>query len=119
VVTEGFTKAKELTPSFYELGAEIGATRAAVDAGWISGDHQIGQTGKTVRPDLYLVCGISGAIQHLAGMFQAKHMIAINTDRKAPIVSASDGTFIGDLFQIVPLLTEKIRDYKNEQGDKS
>jgi electron transfer flavoprotein alpha subunit len=99
-----------------ELGAEVGASRAAVDAGWIGQDHQIGQTGKTVRPDLYVACGISGSIQHLAGMSQSKHIIAINTDRKAPIVSASDVTFIGDLFQVVPKLTERIRDYK-ERND--
>lgn len=97
-----------------ELGAEVGASRAAVDAGWIGQEHQIGQTGKTVRPDLYIACGISGSIQHLAGMSQAKHIIAVNTDSKAPIVSASDVTFIGDLFQIVPLLTEKIREYKEK-----
>jgi electron transfer flavoprotein alpha subunit/NAD-dependent dihydropyrimidine dehydrogenase PreA subunit len=99
-----------------ELGAEVGASRAAVDAGWIGQEHQIGQTGKTVRPDLYIACGISGAIQHLAGMSQSQHIIAINTDRKASIVSAADVTFIGDLFQVVPRLTEKIRDYK-ERND--
>lgn len=99
-----------------ELRAEVGASRAAVDAGWIGQDHQIGQTGKTVRPDLYIACGISGSIQHLAGMAQSKCVISINTDRKAPIVSASDVAFIGDLFQIVPVLTEKIREYKEKNG---
>jgi len=95
-----------------ELGAEVGASRAAVDAGWIGQGHQIGQTGKTVQPDLYIACGISGSIQHLAGISQSKYVISINTDRKSPIVSASDVTFIGDLFQIVPVLTDKIREYK-------
>jgi electron transfer flavoprotein alpha subunit len=102
-----------------ELGAEVGASRAAVDAGWIGQDHQIGQTGKTVQPDLYLACGISGSTQHLAGMSQSKYIISINTDRKAPIVSASDVTFIGDLFRVVPMLTEKIREYKEENGQLS
>ena len=95
-----------------ELGAELGASRAAVEEGWIGEDHQIGQTGKTVQPDLYIACGISGSLQHLAGISQSKYIIAINTDRKTPIVSASDVTFIGDLFQIVPVLTDKIREYK-------
>jgi len=99
-----------------ELGAEVGASRAAVDAGWIGQDHQIGQTGKTVQPDLYIACGISGSIQHLAGMSQSKYIISINNDRKSPIVSASDVTFIGDLFQVVPMLTDKIREYKEKNG---
>jgi len=99
-----------------ELGAELGASRAAVEAGWIGQEHQIGQTGKTVHPDLYIACGISGSIQHLAGMSQSKYVISINTDRKAPIVAASDVTFIGDLFQVVPVLTDKIREYKENNG---
>jgi electron transfer flavoprotein alpha subunit len=110
---EGF---KVLETLAAELGAEVGASRAAVDAGWIGQEHQIGQTGKTVQPDLYIACGISGSIQHLAGMSQAKYVISINTDRKAPIVSASDVTFIGDLFQVVPMLTDKIREYKEKNG---
>ncbi|MFC1532282.1 FAD-binding protein [Thermodesulfobacteriota bacterium] len=108
---EGF---KILEALAAELQAEVGASRAAVDAGWIGQDHQIGQTGKTVQPDLYVACGISGSIQHLAGMSQSKYIISINTDRKAPIVSASDVTFIGDLFRVVPMLTEKIREYKEK-----
>lgn len=99
-----------------ELGGELGATRAAVEAGWIGHDHQIGQTGKTVRPDLYIACGISGSLQHLAGISQSKYIIAINTDRRAPIVPASDVTFIGDLFEVAPMLTNKIREYKKRTG---
>ncbi|MFH1491088.1 MAG: FAD-binding protein [Pseudomonadota bacterium] len=110
---EGFKLLENLA---VELGAEVGASRAAVDAGWIGQDHQIGQTGKTVRPDLYIACGISGSIQHLAGMSQSKYVISINTDKKAPIVSASDVTFIGDLFQVIPMLTDKIREYKEKNG---
>jgi len=106
---DGFKVLKTLAA---ELGAEVGASRAAVDAGWIGQDYQIGQTGKTVQPDLYIACGISGAIQHLAGMSQAKTVISINTDRKAPIVAASDVTFIGDMFQVVPMLIQKVREYK-------
>ena len=111
---EGFKVLKTLAA---ELGAEVGASRAAVDAGWIGQDHQIGQTGITVRPELYIACGISGAIQHLAGMSQAKYVISINTDRKAPIVAASDVTFIGDMFQVVPMLIDKVREYKQMNRD--
>jgi len=110
---EGFKILEDLAG---EIGAEVGASRAAVDAGWIGQEHQIGQTGKTVQPDLYIACGISGAIQHLAGMMESKHIISINTDKQAPIVAASDVTFIGDLFQVVPMLTEKIREYKAKNG---
>jgi electron transfer flavoprotein alpha subunit/NAD-dependent dihydropyrimidine dehydrogenase PreA subunit len=110
---EGF---KILEALASELGAEVGASRAAVDAGWIGQDHQIGQTGKTVQPDLYIACGISGSLQHLAGMSRSKYIISINTDKKAPIVSASDVSFIGDLFRVVPMLTENIREYKNRNG---
>lgn len=95
-----------------ELGAELGASRAAVEKGWISEEHKIGQTGKTVQPDLYIACGISGSLQHLAGVSKSKYIISINTDRKAPIIPASDVTFIGDLFQIIPMLRDKICDYK-------
>jgi electron transfer flavoprotein alpha subunit len=110
---QGFEILKTLAA---ELGAELGATRAAVDAGWIGHDYQIGQTGKTVKPDLYIACGISGSLQHLAGMSQSKYVISINTDKKAPIVAASDVTFIGDMDQIVPMLTDKIREYKEKNG---
>ena len=110
---EGFELLEALSA---ELGGEVGASRSAVEAGWVGPDHQIGQTGKTVKPDLYIACGISGSIQHLAGVSQSKYIISINTDSKAPIVSASDVTFIGDLFQIVPMLTEKIREYKEKNG---
>ena len=106
---EGF---KILEALSVELGAELGGSRAAVDAGWIGHDDQIGQTGKTVKPELYIACGISGSLQHLAGMSRSKYVISINTDRKAPIVAASDVTFLGDMFQIVPLLTDKIRKKK-------
>jgi len=81
-----------------------------VQAGWIDHDHQVGQTGKTVHPDLYIACGISGCTQHLTGMAKSKYVISINTDRNAPIVEVSDITFIGDLFQVVPMLTRKIRE---------
>lgn len=106
-VEKGIELAKELANAFG--GGAVGGSRAAIDAGWLTADHQVGQTGKTVRPRIYIALGISGAIQHTAGMQDAEMIIAINKNEAAPIFDIADYGICGDLFQVVPAIIEAVQ----------
>ena len=108
---KGFKLVRELAN---ELGAAVAASRAAVDAGWIPYPHQVGQTGKTVTPKVYIACGISGAIQHAVGMQSADIIVAINRDPRAPIFDFATYGIVGDLYDVIPVLIKRIQEVKSE-----
>ncbi len=103
---EGFRLLKELADL---MGGVVGASRPCIDAGWISYAHQVGQSGKTVRPKLYIAAGISGALQHKVGMQNSDFIIAINSDPEAPIFEVADVGIVGDLYQVIPAMIEQIK----------